>query len=416
MTAPTTYEQRATADVEAANRQAGPDPIRIGILTPVTGPGDATAGELVVRGARLGAEYLHEHGGVLGGRGVALVLQNDQATAATDGMHVSAIAGMTKLVQEEVIAALGQWHLRTTPGAAETAEHFGVPMFVENGHNTVTAAGRGTIFRTYFTIAERTALMFDFLTEQGMRRIGLIASDTVFAASTADTIEKEANRRRGFTVLRFDFEQETTVDVRSELCQIAQFKPDIVINAGVIRTNYLVINQAAEVGLRPDVPMMVTFAFPMRSADFWAAAGEYGNGIVWPATYYSPSWEGLTPIGRWFTDRYIKRYGSFPPDTSLSAFTDVTIVGQALDLVESDTRDDLIRGLESGEFETWRGAVRFDRDAIHWHHTPPELLLLQYQAVGDSFDDAAIVYPAKVQTDAYLAPTALRAGEAGTAR
>jgi branched-chain amino acid transport system substrate-binding protein len=329
-------------------------------------------------------------------------------------MHASAVAGMTALaVEHGVVAALGQWHLRTTPGAAETAERFGVPMFVENGHNTVTAEGRRTIFRTYFTIAERTALMFDFLAEQGLRRIGLIASDTVFAASTAHTIEEEAAHRGGFSVLRFDFEQETTVDVRAELRRIAEFEPDIVINAGVIRTNYLVVNQAAEVGLRPDVPMMVTFAFPMRSADFWAAAGEHGNGIIWPATYYSPSWEGLTPIGRWFTDRYIARYGSVPPDTSLSAFTDVTILGQALDLVGSDARDDLVRGLESGEFETWRGLVRFGRDATHWHHTPPELRLLQYQSVGQGFDDAAVVYPATVRTGDYLAPAALCAGTAG---
>lgn len=406
-----THEERALADVAAANTLAGAAPVRLGILTPVTGPGDATAGELVVRGARLGAEYVAANGGVLDGRGVELVLRNDQLTAAAEGFGPSAVAQMRRLAEEDrVVAALGQWHLRTTPGAAATAEEYGVPMFVENGHNTVTAEGRRCIFRTYFTIAERTALMFDFLERHGLRRIGLVASDTVFACSTADTIEAEAKRRGGFPVLRFDFAQETTQDVRSELRQVADFAPDVVINAGVIRTNYMVLNQAAEFGLRPQVPMMVTFAFPMRSTDFWAASGDNGNGVVFPATYYSPTWDGLTPIGRWFTDRYTERYGTFPPDTSLSAFTDVTIVAQALAAAGEVSREALIGGLENGEFDTWRGPLRFGAEPRggHLHHAPPPLQLVQYQSVGETFADAPIVFPPAVQTGQYRSPAELR--------
>jgi len=399
-------EAAARREIEAANRLAGRDAIRIGVLTPLTPPGDTYAGGLVARGARLGAEYVHEHGGVRGRR-VELVLQNDQETTLEEGMAASAARGLRRLVDEQgVLAALGQWHLRTAGAVAETAEELGVPVFIENGHSTVTE-GRRTVFRTYFSIADRVPLMLDFLASQGLRRLAVLVADTVFGLTTADELERYGRREHGMELLRFDFPQETVEDVRAELRQVREWAPDAIVNDGVIRTNYLFLAQAAELRLRPSVPMMVTFGFPMRSADFWRLAGPAGNGILWPATRYRPSWDGLTEIGRWFTARYVERYRDFPPDTALSAFTDVTILARALEAAESDRREELIEALESQEFQTWRGPVRFVRGPRHWHHTPPDLLLMQYQEVGQSFDEAAIVYPSAERTRPYRPPEEL---------
>lgn len=402
-----TPESTARLEIERVNALAGGDAVPIGIITPLSGPGDATAGTLVVRGACLGAQYVAGTSGMAGDRAVRLVVQNDQASAKTEGMQRSAVGGVAKLaVVDKCLAALGQWHLRTTPWVAETADALGMPLFVENGHNTVTAKKYPTVFRTYSSIADRVPLMVDFLRAQGVRRLGILAADTVFGLMTADTVEGYC-RPRGVEVLRFDFEQETTVDVRDQLKQIAKSRPDAILNAAVIRTNYLVIEQAAELGLRPEVPMMVSFGFPMRSGDFWRLAGEAGNGIIWPSTPYRPSWTGLTEIGRWFTNAYVERYGSFPPDTALNAFTDVTLIARALHLAREHSREALIASLETNEFETWRGPIRFERGAEHWHHSSPDVLLMQYQKIGQSFDDAVVVAPDDVATGPYRSPAEL---------
>jgi len=289
---------------------------------------------------------------------------------------------------------------------ADTAETLGVPVFIENGHSTVTE-GRRTVFRTYFSIADRVPLMLDFLASVGIGRLAILAADTVFGLSTADELEHYGRGEHGMEFLRFDFPQETVQDIRPELRRVAEWRPDAIVNDGVVRTNYLFLAQAAELGLRPSLPMMVTFGFPMRSADFWRLAGAAGNGLLWPATRYRPSWTGLTPIGRWFTDRYVERYGDFPPDTTLSAFTDVTIVARAVDAASSTRHEAVIESLESLDFDTWRGVVRFERGPRHWHHTPPELAIMQYQEVGESFDDAAIVHPESIRTHPYRTPAEL---------
>src|ERR1019366_2019109 len=346
----TSNESRALQEIENINHIARlSKTIKIGILTPLTGPGDAVAGELIVRGACLGAEYIREQGGVHDGKQIELIVQNDQATAAVEGMQRSAVAGLVKLAMiDEVLCVLGQWHLRTSEIVAKTAERLGLPIFIENGHNTIAAQQRRTLFRTYFTIADRVPLMLRFKKEQKMDRIGILAANTVFGKMIADNIE-EFNQKMGFNLklIRFDFDQESTTEVYTQLKQVKKFHPNLIINVGVVRTNYMIINQAAEVGLRPTLPMMVAFPFPMRSDDYWRLTGESGNLVIWPSTLYRPSWSGLTEIGHWFTTRYSQKYGNFPPDNALNAFTDITIIAQALERVSGETQDDLIQGLES---------------------------------------------------------------------
>jgi branched-chain amino acid transport system substrate-binding protein len=407
----TTPMDLAMQEVDAVNAEAGPNPVKIGLLSPMSRPGDAMAGVLVARGARLGAEYLREHGGVLGGRNIQLVAYNDMATAAEEGFARSAVGQMAKLaLVDNVLAVLGQWHLRTTPAVAELCEKVGVPMFVENGHSTVTE-GRRTIFRTYFSIADRVPLMLDCLASIGARRIALIAPDTVFGATMADTLEEYGRKHHDMEFLRLDFEQEVAVDWRGQLREIKDWQPDAFINGGLnvvagggpVGNSYHILQQATEVGLLPGVPMMVTFGFPMRSQDYWRMAGAGGNGVMWPATKFRPSWDGMAPIARWFTDRFMARYGFAPPDTCLSAFTDVTVLGQAMEVAGSDDREAVLDALESHEFDTWRGPLRFERGPQHWHHNPPELVVMQYQQQDQVFDDAAIIWPEKLADGKYRA-------------
>lgn len=396
-----TPQSRAQDQIDSVNAQAGAHAAPLGILTPLTGPGDPVAGELIVRGACLGAAYLREHGIA----DVRFVVQNDQASAADEGMQRSAVAGLAKLaIVDEVLAVVGQWHLRTAEHVTRTAELLGVPIFVENGHNSITTKQRRTLFRTYFSIADRVPMIIDFLAEQRLRRVAIIAPNTVFGGMMADTLVEVANVAGGFTIIRFDFDQESTTEVYDELRQIQDFAPDVLINCGVVRTNYMVLNQATEIGLLPDVQQLVMFPFPMRSDDYWRLAGEAGNLVIWPATAYRPSWTGLTAMGQWFTDRYAATFESFPPDNALNAFTDITVIGQALAAAGTPDREAVLAALEGGTFDTWRGPVSFAREAEHWHHSPPEFMLMQYQKHGQNFDDAAVIYPPSARTATYLAP------------
>lgn len=398
----TDQSSSAHALVDTYNAEVAATAMPIGILTPLTPPGDPTAGEIVVRGAVLGARYVAEHPGQFSGRQVRLILENDQQTADQEHMSRSAAGGLSKLaLLDNVSAVVGQWHLRTAPVVADLAERLGVPTFIENGHNTITH-GRRMLFRTYFSIADRAPLMAGFAAHQGWRRIAVIAADTVFGQMLADTvIEACHDAIPGLTVHREDFAQDEVTDLDEPLARATEFGPDLLINAGVVRTNYLVIDAARTAGLLPRVPMMVCFPFPMRAQDYWNFAGEAGAGVTWPATRFSPTWPGLTSIGRWFVDRHHAEFGSYPADNALNAFTDITVLAQAAALAGSSERSALHAALESGSFRTWRGPIRFPWSDTSGHHQSPEIALMHYQHVGDDADRAVIVWPAEAATGAF---------------
>jgi len=399
-------ETRAKALVDAHNATVTGSAVPVGVLTPLSTPGDPTAGELMVRGAVLGARYVAEHPGDFSGRSVRLFVENDQRSADVEHMSRSAAGGLAKLVMlDGVSAVIGQWHLRTSPVVADLAERWAVPTFIENGHNTITT-GRKHLFRTYFSIADRAPLMAAFAAKQGWRRVAVVAADTVFGQMLADTVV-EAFREAipDLELFREDFAQDGVSDLRGPLARATEFGPELLINAGVVRTNYMIVEAAAETGLLPKVPMMACFPFPMRSADYWKFAGEAGAGVVWPATWFSPEWTGLAPVGKWFVETYHNEFGSYPPDNALSSFTDVVILAQAAALAGSHERAALQNALESGSFRTWRGPVRFGTTD---HHQPPEIVLMHYQQVGDTTDKAVVVWPPESATGDFQHPSVQR--------
>lgn len=411
MTQDTTPLEMVSAEAGMYARSvARADKVTVGIVTPLSTPGDPTAGMLATRGALIGAEYVRDQGGIRDGLQFDFVIRDDQESVHLDGgtMPRSAVGAVAKVaIVDRVLAILGPWHLRYTEEVAELADRMGVPLFIENAHPTVTAKRRRAVFRTFTSMAERAPVLIRFAAEQGFKRVGLIHANTVFGKIAAELLAEQVHAApESMELYSVEFDQESAANLRPKLRAIQQWKPDVVINVGVVRTNHMIVQQAAEVGLLPQVPMLAPFQWPLRAPDYWKALGEHGLHLVWPATLFSPNWPGLTPIGRRFVARYRSTYGSLPPDTALNAFTDITIIAQALERADGVGREDLLHALENGTFDTWRGPVSFTRGETHWHHSPPPVVLQQYQEIGQDISTVPIVYPPELRTGEYVAPGA----------
>lgn len=406
MTKPDTYLSRATELVQTTNLAGGAaERIKIGVLTPLTETGAMVAGEMMVRGACLAADYVRERN-LLSGKQIELVLANDQATAATEAMWRSAVGEMAKLaIVDNVVAVLGNWMVRTTSWVVELSHRLSVPHFVTTGHPDITRQKYNTVFRTFYTTTERADLMVRFMKKHGARRIAILASTSAFGKFYADSVETMAALApQSCQVLRIDFDPDAVTNFREDLQRIKEWQPDFLLNLGIIARDsiYNIINQAAELELCPDVPMLVGIPVPSTASEFWKRVGANGQYIIWPATQFRPDWAGMTPTGRWFVDRYTQRHGSFPSEMALTAFTDATIIAQAMARARMQTREGLINALEAGNFDSWRGPVTFVRGDDHWHHSSSTLQLMQYQAVDHALEQAAIIYPPELQTDAFV--------------
>ena len=140
--------------------QAQPkEPVKIGVLIPLSPPGDYAAGKRMLWGAELGIKYINEvMGGVLGGRPVQLALEDDQGTPA------EGVAGYRRLVTKEgVVGVVGQFHSSVCLAVNEVAKELGVALFSTAASAAkITESHYPTIFSIVGLIPPRSEFYIEF--------------------------------------------------------------------------------------------------------------------------------------------------------------------------------------------------------------------------------------------------------------
>jgi branched-chain amino acid transport system substrate-binding protein len=137
------------------------EPVKIWVMTPLSPPEAALLGQFIQRGAEMGAEYVNSKGGVLGGRQLELVIEDDSGTPE------KGIAGYRRLVtQKEVSAVIGQVHSSVMLAVGDLSEKLGVPVFsIQASSKAITERHLTTAFRTHAIDPDRARMWLRFIKE-----------------------------------------------------------------------------------------------------------------------------------------------------------------------------------------------------------------------------------------------------------
>lgn len=178
--APDTTEA-ATETTEAASDE----PIRIGILTDLTGTPPFTPWAVQARdGMLLAAEEINAAGGV-DGRMIELVEQDSQNDAD------AGVAAFERLVEDGVVALGGV--ISSTVGAAISplAEELQMPTFlIKSGTEAALTADSRFMFRTCLPAAPMDAApVLQYAQEQGLTNVGVIVADYAWGQAFAGAVE-----------------------------------------------------------------------------------------------------------------------------------------------------------------------------------------------------------------------------------
>jgi branched-chain amino acid transport system substrate-binding protein len=371
----------------AGGASAADKPVMIGLEIPLSPPGDPSAGQLIRRGGELAVEYVNnEMKGVLGGRPIALAVQDSQ------GRTEAGIAGYRRLVgEEQVIGVTGFFHSSVNIAVNEVANELGIPTIsTQASAADITAKHYEVAFRTHAIDPIRVQTFIDFFKKQNYKRISLVAETTDYGIGIAEETERQNDEKKlGLTLQKITFDHSAT-DLTPQLLQVKAFKPDLVVNIGVGQPLDLMIDQAETIGLLPQTPMLLSYDAPVRP-QWWQLHPKNGNGIYFIA-YYSPQ-QKLSDLGNWFAKRYQEKFNEPPVYSSLNGFGDVMILAEAADQAKSTDPKAVIKALETGTFKNWAATpVTFPRAAgVYWHNWSPPILILKYTEPKQDWRNATLV-------------------------
>ena len=168
--------------------------IKIGVLTPLTGP-FAPWGLQVRAGAALAVNEINRSGGVKGrgqGRRVNLAVADDQSTNTN-----AAIDGFRRLTQQEDVVSVGG--IIGSPIALATArlaESAQVPLFLTKaGNNEILTQGSRYTFRTCLPAAAMVAVSVVQLAQRReIRNVGVLVADYAWGQSFKSSLQDEAKK------------------------------------------------------------------------------------------------------------------------------------------------------------------------------------------------------------------------------
>jgi branched-chain amino acid transport system substrate-binding protein len=374
-------------------------PLKIGVLTPLSPPGDASAGQFIVRGAKMAADDVNARGGVLGGRKIELHIEDDSGTPEKGA------AGFRKLAsQDRVVAVIGQFHSSVMGAVQDLAEQFKIPVFsTQASAKGITERHLTYTFRTHVIDPDRVALWNRWIKQQGFKRVTILAENTDYGVGVVEDAKKAASGMGAGVQLQTTIFDRAVVDLTPQLLEIKSWKPDLFINVGIGTPTYLIIKQAYDVGLFPAVPMLVSYDLPARP-EFWKNLGDKGTYVTF-ITYYHPTMK-LTPRGEAFRTRYRAEFKEDPVYGALNGYAQITLLADALNAARSDSGENLAKALLAGKFEGWNGTISFTRgEGPYWQQWTPPMLFMQYTRAEQPFTEAKIVFPPEFKTgDLTLAP------------
>jgi branched-chain amino acid transport system substrate-binding protein len=346
-------------------------PLKIGVALALTGP-DARWGEPILQGVQLAIADVN-HRGLAGGYVLEAVPRDSaalgqdtvlrqRATVASyerfvaDPAVIAAIGPQISAEGRAVAALLSRANLATITPSSTTFD-ITDPTLVAH----FRPGGRTVFFRTIGTDLAQADVMARFAqTRLSVRRVVVIEDGLDSQARLADTFERRATAL-GITVLARRLISWTQPDYRAELRELAALKPDALYVAVRFGVGAKLARQIPDV--LPSVHLMGTeqlynAALPIQAR----ATGAEG----WYVPHVLPN-PAASPATMAWADRFRSRYGAAPTGYTITGYTAVTVIADAVDRVVKHgrpvTRASIRDAIQTARLpDALAGPVSFDRN------------------------------------------------------
>jgi branched-chain amino acid transport system substrate-binding protein len=231
-----------------ATSAASQETLRIGSVSPLTGPG-AAWGLAIEGGARIAADEVNAKGGlVVGGKTykVEVVSYDDEYKTA------STVTAVNRLIERDgvnfIIGPLGAASLLAVKGIADRNQ----VIMMTNTYTVKALENTQFVFRVLPTSREFVPPFVKWLAENrpAIKKVALVAPNDE-TGWDSQKVQTEAYRKNGFTIVGAELFERSQTDFRAMLTKLLAASPDsIELDTTPPPTAGLVIRQARELGFK----------------------------------------------------------------------------------------------------------------------------------------------------------------------
>jgi branched-chain amino acid transport system substrate-binding protein len=291
--------------------------IVVGMYGSLTGDG-ASFGISSREGTELAVEEVNAAGGLLGGRKIRLLVEDDQSKPE------EASNAVTKLItQDKVVAVLGEVASRRSLAAAPIAQKYQIPMVTPASTNERVTEVGDYIFRVCFIDPFQGEVLAKFAYNDLKARKVAILKDIQqdYSVGLTDAITKTFVTLGGQVLDPVSYSG-GDADFKSVLTNIRGQRPDVIFATGYYTEAAIIVRQARELGM-----MM-----PILGGDGWVGDALKNGREALKNTYISNHYSGDNPdpVVQTFVKNYRTKFGKEPDSIAALAYDAVKVLGDAI--------------------------------------------------------------------------------------
>lgn len=322
--------------------------IKIGGLGPLTGP-LAIYGVTATNGSKLAFEEINKNGGILG-KQVEFVLFDEK------GDSTEAVTAYNRLVDEGVVALVGDITSKPSLAVAEIAAQDNMPMITPTGTQfNITEAGPN-VFRVCFTDPYQGVILAN-LAKNNLKANTvaiMVNNSSDYSDGVAEAFIKEAERL-GLKIVAKEGYAEGDKDFRAQLTKVAATNPDVLLVPDYYEQVALITTQAREVGVKS------TFIGP----DGWDGVAKALDSSAYGAvenSYFTNHYsvEDTNEKVQNFLKAYREKYKDEPSAFSALSYDAAYLMKDAIEKAGSTDKGAIVKAMKESDFAGVTGHLRFD--------------------------------------------------------
>jgi branched-chain amino acid transport system substrate-binding protein len=328
---------------------AAADPVRIGLALPLSGAA-ATYGQDLQRGAEYAAELINQRGGILGGRKIELVYEDEKGTPQ------GGVAAVQKLMSVGRVKAI-TGGTNSSVVLAESSVTKGRILQVNAGAqaDAITEQGSPFLFQINNTVSLNSEAFNAYIVKTlKPKTVAYMGENSEFNKTVLEKL-KESLKSAGIELVSASTYDAETNDFTSILTKIKASNPDMLYVADAYPARAAQLwKQVRQLGGFPIEAMSPGVVTPGMIKPAEGAMNGVYTGEIFMATDPGPE-------GKEFIENYQKKFNNMPGKGELVIFEAINLIASAMDKAGTDSDYAKIsKVIRDGAWQSPRGSLKFD--------------------------------------------------------